>query len=76
MNYQFYKAKCHETKYTEYGGEIYPSDFNTEYRSKACKGGSAVASRIIYDRMFDIQCKRNIEIRQMQANFTSDKERD
>ncbi|MDE7016026.1 MAG: hypothetical protein K2P65_00425 [Lachnospiraceae bacterium] len=45
--------------HTTFGGKIYLSDFNTDYRGKPKAGGSAIASRIAQDAKFDEQCRRN-----------------
>lgn len=50
-----------------FGGLIYPSDFNTNHRGKNNVNGSEIASRIIADRKFDSQCRRN---RSLQNNNT------
>lgn len=47
---------------TRFGGLIYYSDFNTNFRNEDnTKKGSEIARRIMSDRKFDMQCKRNIE---------------
>lgn len=43
--YGIYKAD-----HTKFGGLIYPSDFNTDYRGKDSTNGSQIASRIEADR--------------------------
>lgn len=48
-----------EADHTKFGGLIYPSDFNTEYRGKTNTNGSEIANRIAGDKKFDEQCKRN-----------------
>lgn len=53
-----------------YGGEIYPSDFDTESNgSSHCRTGSFIASRITCDSRFDEQCLRNDETRQRIAAY-------
>lgn len=47
------------TDHASFGGLIYPSDFNTEYRQKNNANGSPIARRIENDAQFDRQCKRN-----------------
>lgn len=59
---KFYGTKRSQADYTRFGGLIYNSDYNTDYRGKNNAKGSPIASRIIADEKFDIQCKRNIEI--------------
>lgn len=40
----------YEVDYTKFGGLIFPSDFNTDYRGKDNTNGSSIASRIEADR--------------------------
>ncbi len=40
----------YEVDYTKFGGLIFPSDFNTDYRGKDNTNGSSIASRIETDR--------------------------
>lgn len=51
----------HEIDHATFGGIIYPSDFNTDYRGKDNTYGSPIAQRIISDQKFDQQCKKAIE---------------
>lgn len=46
-----------------FGGIIYPSDYNTDYRGKDNTQGSQIAKRIISDQNFDYRCKRNIKLK-------------
>lgn len=66
----FYKAD-HST----FGGIIYQSDFDTDHRSmiKSNKTVSPIAQRIISDRRFDEQCKRNLEIRTANKKYNEQK---
>lgn len=57
-----------EIDHATFGGIIYPSDFNTDYRGKDNTYGSQIAQRIISDRKFDQQCRRNIEERNRNRN--------
>lgn len=50
--------------HTRFGGLIYLSDFNTNYCKRKGNVGSEIASRILSDKMFDEQCKKNIECKQ------------
>ena len=43
---------------SHFGGIIYPSDFNTDYPS-----GHNIANRIANDLRFDLQCRKNEELR-------------
>lgn len=67
-NQQRYKGVCHMKKFllkptrsaadpSCFGGFLYPSDFNTEYRGKINAAGSAAARRILSDRRFDKSCR-------------------
>ena len=47
--------------HNQFGGYIYTSDFNTDYRGKDNIHGSTIASRIARDQKFDEQCRKNIE---------------
>lgn len=61
MTETFYKTGNYNTDPTRFGGIIYYSDFNTDFREKDNTNGSEIARRIMSDRKFDMQCKRNIE---------------
>lgn len=50
-----------EKDHTKFGGSIFLSDFNTDYRRKDSPNGSSIASRIINDWNFDKRCQKNIE---------------
>lgn len=49
-----------KTAHSTFGGIIYFSDFNTEYRKSDPVHGSAAARRIEQDFRFDAQCRQNI----------------
>lgn len=51
----------YEADHTTFGGKIYLSDFETDYRGKNNANGSTIAQRIINDSKFDKQCRKNIE---------------
>ena len=53
----------HEIDHSTFGGEIFPSDFNTDYRGKNNTNGSTIALRIASDWIFDKKCQKNIEER-------------
>lgn len=57
----FYRTRNYKVDHTTFGGIIYPSDFNTDYRGKDNTNGSFIAQRIISDWKFDKQCKTNRE---------------
>ena len=48
---------------SRFGGRIYLSDFETDYRGKDNTAGSIIASRIISDWRFDEMCRKNSSIR-------------
>lgn len=62
MTETFYRTGRHEIDHTTFGGEIFPSDFNT-HRGKDNTNGSTIASRIASDWIFDNRCQKNIEER-------------
>ena len=49
MTKNYYKTENHNT----FGGLIFASDFNTDYRGKDSQNGSSIASRILSDWKFD-----------------------
>lgn len=49
----------YKVDHTKFGGVIYPSDFNTDYKGKDNSNGSIIASRIEKDKRFDEQCRKN-----------------
>lgn len=55
--------------HTTFGGLIYPSDFETDYRGKDNTKGSTIAQRIVSDWNFDKKCRKNVENRDRQKNF-------
>ena len=50
----------YEVDHTTFGGLVYASDFNTDYR-RDNNNGSPIAQRIISDRNFDKKCRNNIK---------------
>lgn len=70
MREQFHDKKIYQADPSTYGGMVYSSDFNTNYRGKANEKGSAIAARILSDQRFDMQCRKNSEERERGA-FTS-----
>lgn len=64
MTETFNKPGVYKADHTQFGGRIYASDFNTDYRGKSSIHGFAIAKRIALDRQFDRQCKRNAKINQ------------
>lgn len=55
----YHNTGMDKADHTKFGGYIYPSDFNTDYRKKGYAASSAIAARIIQDRNFDEQCRKN-----------------
>lgn len=49
MTKKLYKTETFDKKHIHFGGIIYPSDFNTDYRGKDNTNGSTIASRIESD---------------------------
>lgn len=61
MQKNIYKQKNYNIERTVFGGIIYPSDFNTDYRGKDMSNGSTIAKRIARDWIFDKQCRKKLE---------------
>lgn len=55
----FYRTGIYKVDHTQFGGIIYPSDFDTSYTN------GNIASRIENDKKFDEQCRKNILIKQI-----------
>lgn len=68
-NRNYYTTSSNYSDHSTFGGEIYFSDFNTEYRDNDQKE-SSIAKRIMSDWNFDQQCKKNAENRDRQKNYT------
>ncbi len=49
MTANFYGTKTYDPEHIHFGGIIYPSDFYTNLKQEAKKGGSSIASRIEAD---------------------------
>lgn len=62
MTEKFYR-KTYGHDNTCFGGRIYLSDFETDYRGNDNTHGSSIAQRIMSDWRFDKQCKQNAENR-------------
>lgn len=54
-------TKSYTADHTTFGGQIYYSDFNTDYRGADNTQGSAIAIRITQDFRFDQQCRQTLE---------------
>lgn len=57
MTDTFNRLNVRKEDHSTFGGIIYPSDFDTNYSS------GIIAQRIISDKNFDEQCRRNIKLR-------------
>lgn len=55
---EFYITGNYSVDHTTFGGVIYESDFETDYRGKDQKE-SSIARRIEADKRFDMQCMKN-----------------
>lgn len=62
MTENFYTGN-HNITHTTFGGLIFLSDFETDYRGHDNNHGSPIAQRIESDRRFDEQCRKNEEFR-------------
>jgi len=69
MTKNFYTTRRYNIDHTTFGGEIYLSDFETDYRGKDNKNGSSIAQRIVSDLRFDEQCRKNIENRERNKKY-------
>lgn len=54
MTDTFNRLDVRKEDHSTFGGIIYPSDFDTNYSS------GTIAQRIVSDKNFDEQCRRNI----------------
>ena len=68
MTEKFNRYGIREIDHTTFGGIIYPSDFNTDYRGKDNTNGSSIASRIISDQKFDERCRKTLLRKQNGGN--------
>lgn len=62
MTETFCNTSTYQVDHSTFGGLIYLSDFETDYRGNDSNNGSSIASRIACDWKFDNQCKKNREI--------------
>lgn len=49
MTRNYYITETFDKEHIHFGGKIYPSDFNTDYRGKDSTNGSSIAARIESD---------------------------
>lgn len=69
MTHKTNRYGIYEVDNTKFGGLIYPSDFNTDNRGKNNTNGSIIAKRIISDKKFDEQCRKNLEIKERNKKY-------
>lgn len=69
MTENFY-TRSYNLDHTTFGGCIYNLDFETDYRGKDNIHGSSIAKRIMSDKKFDEQCRKNIEGRNRKKKGT------
>lgn len=67
MTGKFNRYGIREIDHTTFGGIIYSSDFNTNYRENNTYG-SPIASRIISDQKFDERCRKTLLRKQNGGN--------
>ncbi len=65
----FYRTEIYDKQHIHFGGIIYQSDFETDYRGKDNNNGSFIAQRIVSDLKFDEQCRKNIENRERNKKY-------
>lgn len=63
MTYKTNRCGIYKVNHSTFGGLIFPSDFNTDYRGKNNDHGSPIAKRIIQDNNFDMQCGKNLKFK-------------
>lgn len=56
-----YKTITFDKEHRHYGGTIYISDFNTDFRGKGSKNGSSIAKRIESDFKWERNLNKNRE---------------
>lgn len=69
MTKNFYTTENYKVDHSTFGGKIYLSDFETDYRGKNSINGSSIAQRIVSDLRFDEQCRKNIENRERNKKY-------
>lgn len=58
MTENYYTTETFDKQHNHFGGKIYLSDFNTDYKGKY-QDKSSIAKRIISDWKIDECCKKN-----------------
>ncbi len=69
MTENFYTTGNYKIDHSTFGGIIYQSDFETDYRGQDNNNGSSIAQRIVSDLKFDEQCRKNIENRERNKKY-------
>ncbi len=69
MTENFYTTRKFNVYHSTFGGFIYQSDFETDYRGKDSNNGSSIAQRIVSDLRFDEHCRKNIENRERNKKY-------
>jgi len=64
-----YTTENYKVDHSTFGGRIYLSDFETDYRGKDNNNGSSIAQRIASDLQFDEHCRKNIENRERNKKY-------
>lgn len=59
MAKNYYRTETFDKEHIHFGGNIYFSDFNTDYRGDDNKNGSPIASRIKSDFRWERKTLRN-----------------
>lgn len=54
-----YSTETFDKEHIHFGGKIYSSDFNTDYREKDNVNGSTIASRIVSDMKWEQKLLKN-----------------
>lgn len=71
---EIYTTEKYNVDHSTFGGIIYQSDFETDYRGKDNNNGSSIAQRIVSDLKFDEQCRKNIENRERDRKYQASKQ--
>ncbi len=69
MTENIYTTGNYKIDHSTFGGIIYQSDFETDYRGQDNNNGSSIAQRIVSDLKFDEQCRKNIENRERNKKY-------
>lgn len=66
MRGNFYSTESFDREHRHFGGKLFTSDFNTDYRGKRIAHGSSIANRIEADFRWEKQLanqKPNVDLR-------------